>query len=57
LQNCFSDRLEVFLVEVESAASTCGQASMRESGPHQTPVAMSVQSQEQVAELMGEDPT
>ncbi len=57
LHKRLSDRLKIVLVEAKSAASTCGQASMRESGPHQTPVTMFVQSQEQVAELMGEDPS
>ena len=49
MQKRVSNRLEVFLREAKGAASTRGQASMRERGPHQTPVAMSVQSQEQVA--------
>jgi hypothetical protein len=30
---------------------------MRERGPHQTPVAMSVQSQQHVAELVRENPS
>ena len=57
VQKRVSDRLQIFLGEAESVASTCGQASMRESGPHQTPVAMSVQSQKHVAELVSEDPS
>ena len=57
VQKRVSDRPQIFLGEAESAATACGQASMRESGPHQTPVAMAVQSQEHVAELVSEDPS
>ena len=52
-----SDCLQVVLSEAEGPASKCSQTAMRESGPHQTPFAMSVQPQKEVAELVSEDPS